>query len=96
MIVLATILLPIVAGALLYLLPREDRERSRVAGTLVAAATFFMLIAGRDQQWSFHWLSRPFTAAFHFGATPISIWIALLLALCTACVRPDECAGGFC
>lgn len=85
MIVLITILLPIAAGGLLYLLPRDDRERSRVAGTLVAAATFFMLIAGRDEEWSFHWLSRPFTAAFHFGATPISFWIALLLALCTAC-----------
>jgi NADH-quinone oxidoreductase subunit M len=42
------------------------------------------VVAG-DAQWSFHWLSRPFTAAFHFGATPVSFWIALLLAICTTC-----------
>ena len=42
------------------------------------------VVAG-DAQWSFRWLSRPFIAAFHFGATPISFWLALLLAICTAC-----------
>jgi NADH-quinone oxidoreductase subunit M len=83
--VLATILLPIAAGALLFLLPRDDRNQSRVIGTIVATATFFMILAARDQEWSFRWLARPFQAAFHFGATPISFWIALLLALCTAC-----------
>jgi NADH-quinone oxidoreductase subunit M len=85
MLVLATILLPMAAATLFYALPREDRAVSRVAGTLVAVATLVMLVAGRDEQWSFRWLSRPFEAAFHFGATPISFWIALLLALCTAC-----------
>lgn len=85
MIVLATILLPIAAGLILFALPREDRNLSRIAGTLVAAATFFMLLAGRDQEWSVRWLSRPFESAFHFGPTPVSLWIALLLALCTAC-----------
>jgi NADH-quinone oxidoreductase subunit M len=85
MIVLITILLPIAAAALLFLLPHEDRARSRAIGTIVAAATFFMVLAARDQEWSFRWLSRPFTAAFHFGPTPVSFWIALLLALCTAC-----------
>jgi len=84
-IVLATILLPIVAGALLFALPRGDRMISRIAGTCVAVATFAMLVAARDAQWSVRWLSRPFTAAFHFGATPVSFWIALLLAICTAC-----------
>ena len=29
------------------------------------------------------WLSRPFTAAFHFGYGPISYWIVLLLAATT-------------
>lgn len=83
-IVLITILLPIAAAGLLLLLPRDDRTISRIAGTAVALATFGMLIAGRDAQWSVRWLSRPFTAAFHFGATPVSFWICLLLALCTA------------
>ncbi len=85
MLALAVILLPLAAGALMFLLPREDRNVSRATGTLVAAATFFMVLYGRGAEWSFHWLSRPFLAAFHFGATPISFWIALLLALCTAC-----------
>ena len=83
--VLATILLPIAAGALLYLLPREDRTLSRAIGAAVAAATFAMLLAAGTGECSFRWLSRPFAAAFHFGATPVSFWIALLLAVCTFC-----------
>ncbi|MGB9651935.1 MAG: NADH-quinone oxidoreductase subunit M [Candidatus Cybelea sp.] len=86
-------LLPIVAGALLFALPRgpsaSERTSSdvlaRTIGTLVAVATFAMLLAMREAQWSVRWLSRPFTAAFHFGATPVSFWIALLLTICTAC-----------
>jgi NADH-quinone oxidoreductase subunit M len=85
MIVLATILLPFVAGALLFALPADDRRASKVAGTVVAVATFVMLLLGRDAQWSVRWLSRPFEAAFDFGASPISFWIVLLLSLCTAC-----------
>ena len=85
MVVLATVLLPIVAAALLSLLPRDDRTLSRWIGTLVAAATFVMVWLAGNDEWSFRWLSRPFVAAFHFGATPISFWIALLLALCTTC-----------
>jgi NADH-quinone oxidoreductase subunit M len=85
MLVVATIALPFVAAAVLFALPTDDARVSRVLGTLVAVATFFMVIAGADQQWSFRWLSRPFEAAFHFGATPVSFWLALLLALCTAC-----------
>jgi NADH-quinone oxidoreductase subunit M len=84
MIVLITILLPIVAGALLWLLPREDSVLSRAIGTLVGAATFATTILGGTQaEWSYRWLSRPFESAFHFGATPVSYWICLLLALCT-------------
>jgi NADH-quinone oxidoreductase subunit M len=82
--VIATILLPIVAGGLLFALPRQDRTASRVAGTIVAVATFVMLVAARNGEWSVRWLSRPFYSAFHFGTTPVSLWIALLLALCTA------------
>ncbi|HEY6326754.1 MAG TPA: NADH-quinone oxidoreductase subunit M [Candidatus Cybelea sp.] len=84
-IVLATILLPVAAGALLFLLPRDDRTLSRALGTAVAAATVAMLLAAGTGEWSFRWLARPFTAAFHFGATPVSFWLALLLAVCTAC-----------
>jgi NADH-quinone oxidoreductase subunit M len=85
MLVLSTILLPFVAAIALLALPRDDNRMSRTIGTLVAAATFFMVIFGQNDQWSFRWLSRPFEAAFHFGATPVSFWLALLLTLCTAC-----------
>jgi NADH-quinone oxidoreductase subunit M len=83
--VLVTILLPVVTGALLFLLPRADRTISVAAGTIVAAITVGTLLAAGNGEWSVHWLSRPFDAALHFGATPISFWIALLLTLCTAC-----------
>ncbi|MGB8519422.1 MAG: NADH-quinone oxidoreductase subunit M [Candidatus Tumulicola sp.] len=85
MLALVAIVLPIVAGCLVFALPREDRTVSRVAGTLVALATLALVVAGRNAEWSFRWLSRPFDAAFHFGATPFSFWLALLLALCTVC-----------
>jgi NADH-quinone oxidoreductase subunit M len=83
--VLVSILLPIVAGALLVMLPRGDRVLSRVIGSAVAAITFGTVLAAGTADWSVRWLSRPFESAFHFGATPVSYWIALLLALCTAC-----------
>ncbi|HEY1976818.1 MAG TPA: NADH-quinone oxidoreductase subunit M [Candidatus Baltobacteraceae bacterium] len=85
MLVLITILLPIVVGALLWLLPREDRVLSRAIGTLVAGVTFVttVLANNQGQEWSYRWLSRPFESAFHFGTTPVSYWICLLLALCT-------------
>ena len=85
MIILATILLPMIAGAALFALPADDRRVSKAIGALVAVATFVMLLVGRDAQWSVRWLSRPFESAFDFGATPISFWIAIMLALCTAC-----------
>ncbi len=83
--VLATILVPIIAGGLLFALPSADRVLSRTIGTGVAALTFAILLMARQEEWSVRWLSRPFASAFHFGATPISFWLALLLAICTAC-----------
>jgi NADH-quinone oxidoreductase subunit M len=85
MIILAAILLPMIAGGALFALPADDRRVSKVVGALVAVATFVMLLVGRDAQWSVRWLSRPFESAFDFGATPVSFWIAIMLALCTAC-----------
>ena len=84
--VLVTILLPIVAGRAA---PRAAARRpcplarGRHAGR--AGHLRHADRRRRNGEWSFRWLSRPFDAAFHFGATPISFWIALLLALCTAC-----------
>lgn len=79
------VILPFVVGAALFALPRDERRISRIAGALTAVATFVLVVAAGDAQWSLRWLSRPFTAAFHFGATPMAFWLALLTALCTAC-----------
>lgn len=78
------ILLPIVAGLALFALPKDDRTISKTVGALVAAATFVLpLIAPAGGDASLRWLSRPFTAALHFSASGISLWIVLLLAACT-------------
>lgn len=83
--VVATIALPIAVGLALFGLAREARALSRGIGVATAVGTVALLIVSRHGEWSFHWLSRPFEATFHFGATPISFWIALLLAVSTAC-----------
>ncbi len=83
--VLVTILLPFVAGAFVFALPREDRGLCRTIGVVIAVITVVTLVLAGNSEWSFRWLSRPFQAAFHFGATPISYWISLLLTISTAC-----------
>ena len=85
MIALVLILLPLAAGFALLALPAADARMAKAAGAAVAATTLLLAALAPHAEFSFRWLSRPFTAAFHFGATPISIWIVLLLALCTAC-----------
>lgn len=86
------LLLPAVAGALMFLVPREDRRIARIAGGIVAAITVALAVATRNDQVSVHWLARPFVAAFHFGATDISFWIVLLLTIVTfsACVAAQS------
>ena len=85
MYVLAAILLPFAVAIGLFIWPRDDRAISKTAGTLVSIASLALVWTAGSQQWSFHWLSRPFVSAFHFGATPVSLWLALLTSLCTAC-----------
>ncbi|MBV9233737.1 MAG: NADH-quinone oxidoreductase subunit M [Candidatus Eremiobacteraeota bacterium] len=85
MLVLVTILLPLAAGAMLFALPREDRSVTRTVGVAVAVVVVVTLVLAGTSEWSFRWLSRPFQAAFHFGATPTSFWIALLLTMVSAC-----------
>jgi NADH-quinone oxidoreductase subunit M len=84
--VLVLILLPIVVGCALFALPRTDRSVSRIAGCVVAALTFALpLVAGNDGTFAARWLSRPFTASLHFAWSGVSLWLVLLLALCTFC-----------
>jgi NADH-quinone oxidoreductase subunit M len=77
-------LLPILAGCALFFVPRTDRSVSRTVGCIVAAVTFLLpLFGGTDGTFAAHWLSRPFTASFHFAWDGLSFWLVLLLALCT-------------
>lgn len=85
MLVLTLILIPLIAGALLMLLPAGDTKRSKGIGVAVGVLTTVMAIFSQGQEWSLRWLSRPFTASFHFGTTPISYWLVVLLALVTTC-----------
>jgi len=80
--VLTLILLPALV-ALVLAVARLDDRIAKALGALTAAATVALAIAGRDAQFSLHWLSRPFDASFHFGATPVSFWLVLLLTAVT-------------
>lgn len=83
--VFALILLPIAVGLAMLVVRAESPQASKGVGALVALATFAMAIASRNEEQSLRWLSRPFESSFHFGASAISFWIVLLLALCTFC-----------
>jgi len=84
-VVLWLVLLPVVAGFALFCLPKGDRTVAKATGCIIAAATFGLALASNGQAVTGHWLSRPFTAAFHFSNDGIGFWIVLLLALCTFC-----------
>lgn len=83
MIAMLIILLPLVAGALLFLLPRDDVRISKAVGALVTAALVVLSIGSRSEEWTWHWFSHPFVANLHFGATYLSHWLVVLLALCS-------------
>jgi NADH-quinone oxidoreductase subunit M len=82
MIVTALVLGPIFIGLALYALPSDAAARR--IGIAVAAVAFLAiaLVPGAPDA-SLPWLSRPFTATFHFGYGPLSYWIVLLLAAVT-------------
>lgn len=80
------VVVPILAGVLLFAVPPQERVLSRAAGAAVAAFTFVLpLWLGGDGTLRAHWLARPFTASFHFAWSGASLWLILLLALCTFC-----------
>jgi NADH-quinone oxidoreductase subunit M len=84
MTVTALVLGPIVVGLALYALPRSAASLAKVVAAVVAALTFLVTVLdphARDA--SVRWLSRPFTAAFHFGFGPLSYWLVILLAVAT-------------
>ena len=85
MLALLLILVPIAVGLGMLAVKNESAPASKTVGAVVAAATFvgalFMQSGGSEI--SIRWLSRPFTSSLHFGATGISIWLVLLLTVCT-------------
>lgn len=86
MIVTSLVLGPILIGLALFALPKSADGAAKWIGVLVAAAACALLtFEPSAPDASLPWLSRPFTAAYHFGYGPVSYWLALLLALTTVC-----------
>ncbi|HEX3465216.1 MAG TPA: NADH-quinone oxidoreductase subunit M [Candidatus Elarobacter sp.] len=80
----ALVLVPIVAGLLLYFVPRKQSRVATALAAVIAALSFILAAADpHAADASVRWLSRPFTASFHVGYGPVSYWIVLLLSLCT-------------
>jgi NADH-quinone oxidoreductase subunit M len=82
MIPVALVLVPIVAGFALYALPRHAIVTLRTIVALVAALAFAATFSGAPDV-DAHWLARPFSAGFHLGFGPVSVWVVALLALVT-------------
>jgi NADH-quinone oxidoreductase subunit M len=85
MLALLLILVPIAVGLGMLAIKSENVTASKATGAVIAAATFAGALAMQSggSEISIRWLSRPFTSALHFGATGLSIWLVLLLTICT-------------
>jgi NADH-quinone oxidoreductase subunit M len=85
------VIVPIVAGLLLYALPRSAESAARWLGVVVSFAAFIVAALAHDApDESLVWLQRPFTASFHVGLgasgnAGAGYWIVLLLTLATGC-----------
>lgn len=78
------VLAPILIGFLIYALPKSADAGAKWIGVGVAGVACLMTLAnpGAPDN-SIHWLARPFDAALHFGFSPISYWIVVLLQVAT-------------
>ncbi len=83
--IVALVLGPIVAGFVMYAFPKKASTARWFAVAIAAASLVIVWLAAEAPDEAAHWLSRPFSAAFHFGIGGVSFWLALLLALCTVC-----------
>ena len=80
----ALVLAPILIGFVLYALPKGADGAAKWIGAAVTAVLFAMAIANPQAPDDIaHWLARPFAASFHFGFSPISYWIIVLLQVTT-------------
>jgi NADH-quinone oxidoreductase subunit M len=85
--ILWLVLVPLLAGLALYAVPRSSEAAAKWLAVAIAAIVCLLTAVSADApDVSIPWLSRPFTAAFHFGlGHGPSYWIALLLGLTTVC-----------
>lgn len=82
----ALVVVPIVAGLLLYFLPRSADVAAKWIGVAIAFLAFVAATLNPNApDESLRWLSRPFTASFHVGLGGVGYWIVLLLTLATGC-----------
>lgn len=83
----ALVVVPILAGLLLFLVPRSNEALAKWIGVGIsfAACAYAASLYGAPDA-SVRWLSRPFAANFHVGlGTGPSYWIVLLATLATGC-----------
>jgi len=84
MILVALVLVPILAGLAIYALPRGAATAARAIAAGVGALSFVATLAGAGTpDVAQRWLARPFSASFHLGFGPVSVWLVALLALVT-------------
>ncbi len=82
----ALVIVPILAGLLLYALPRSAEAAATWAGVAISFAAFLVAAFGYGMpDESIRWLQRPFVANFHVGLGGPGYWIVLLLTLTTGC-----------
>jgi NADH-quinone oxidoreductase subunit M len=82
----ALVIVPVLAGLLLYAVPRSAEAAAKAIGVGIAAAAFLVAAFGYGApDESFRWLQRPFVANFHVALDGPGYWIVLLLTLSTAC-----------
>jgi NADH-quinone oxidoreductase subunit M len=86
MIVALLIVVPIVAGLLLFFVPRSAETAARAISAIAGFGAFALaaLNYGVSDE-SLVWLQRPFTATFHVGLNGPGFWLVLLLTLATGC-----------
>jgi NADH-quinone oxidoreductase subunit M len=82
----ALVAVPILAGLLLYALPRSAEAAAKWVGVVVSFGAFAAAAASAGAPDESHvWLQRPFAASFHVGLNGPGYWIVLLLALSSGC-----------
>jgi NADH-quinone oxidoreductase subunit M len=85
--ILALVLVPILAGLLIFAVPRRADEAVRwFAAAIAAFVSLDACLSSDAPDVSWAWLSRPFTSNFHFGVGHgPAFWLLQLLAVTTFC-----------